>query len=510
MFELNTGKLKIAANYHVTEPIKNFKLRLKIIQQKSLLAELFESEGETRDTNFLVTEERIFNWQEKVFSAHEIKYYEDKKNCINDVHKEYHNRIVDDNIEGSRLFTYTENDSYYHDKNPVTKNGYKSILSLKNEAALPAMINKKPFNERYNKKVIDLSPTDSTIRTNHYLYQNKKIMYIMVDLTSKDQALTDQEYSEILLCTISYDEIGKILTVDPDFINNECYTIEATGISYDYWIEHVSDQPNDREIEIRNELLHHEIHENQLYRETQIFSEIQLPLENIFRLYLTLDICEAHGFAYNSLFLTYSINLPKYWSTNQRDCLSGRTQRCQMIDGRAHFSYVTEISLDFDLNCLINDSVSSSWPHLIITASSLDKWSRYRIEGYTSIPLPSSSGSYVFQLKTWRPVAGLINSLRRFFTGGTAELEDLIYCAIPREHDGKLLDKTQLNVVPSGTIEIRMNIIQQSKQFMKNRGPYKDVLNRLSAGTLMTSVDNVLEQFKAARERMLHARAMSS
>lgn len=85
-----------------------------------------------------------------------------------------------------------------------------------------------------------------------------------------------------------------------------------------------------------------------------------------------------------------------------------------------------------------------------------------------------------------------------------------MYCAIPREHDGKLLDKTQLNVVPSGTIEIRMNIMQQSKQFMKNRGPYKDVLNRLSAGTLMTSVDNVLEQFKAARERMLHARAMSS
>lgn len=124
--------------------------------------------------------------------------------------------------------------------------------------------------------------------------------------------------------------------------------------------------------------------------------------------------------------------------------------------------------------------------------------------------MPPTAGSHLFNLKTWRPVAGFVNSLRRFFTGGTAELEDFNYCGIPRDYDGSLLDKTQLKVVPSGTVEIRMNVTQQSRNFSKDRGSERDTLDRLSAGTLMSSVDNVLEQFKAARERMIQARAMNS
>lgn len=134
---------------------------------------------------------------------------------------------------------------------------------------------------------------------------------------------------------------------------------------------------------------------------------------------------------------------------------------------------------------------------------------RYRIEGYASVPLPPSPGRHSYELHTWRPVSGFVNSLRRFFTGGTAELEDVTYCGIPEAHEGRRLEKTRLKVVPSGIIKINLNVAHQSKMFTKNRGFRRDTVQRLSAGTLMNSLDNVLEQFKAARERMLQARAMN-
>lgn len=117
--------------------------------------------------------------------------------------------------------------------------------------------------------------------------------------------------------------------------------------------------------------------ENKIYRDAEIFPEIKLPALNILRVFLTLDFTEARDFAYDALFLTYFIDLPKFWSTNTPDRLSGRTQRCQMVNGRAHFSYVTEISLDFDLNSLDNDeNVRPCWPHLLVAAASLDWWTR--------------------------------------------------------------------------------------------------------------------------------------
>ncbi|XP_063982257.1 tectonic-like complex member MKS1 [Diachasmimorpha longicaudata] len=509
MFIRNPGRLKIAGNYRINQPIENFKLRVKIVQQTSLLSELFESECETRDSNFLETEERTFTWQEKVLSPFEVNFYKEEKNCIKDTHKKYRERIIKDDIKGSRLFTYTADDSYHRSATPTTKEGYKSYLSSKNETALPAMRNRKPFAKRYNKKIIESRPSTNTIRTNHYLYRNMKTMYIIADLTSKDEALGICEDSESLLCTITLDEAGKLLTVDPDF-SNECYTIDATGMSYDFWIEHISEGQTEDEKQMQRELLRHELNEKLLYKEAEMFSEINLPPPHVLRLYLTLDMTRARGFPYDALFLTYLIDLPKYWSTSEANKLSGRTQRCRMMNGIANFSFVTELTLDFDLNCLDDENVIPAWPQVLIAAASLDKWTRYRIEGYATQALSPTPGRYIYQLKTWRPVAGFINTLRRFFTGGIAELEDLTYCGIPRGENGPIVDKSQLKAVPGGFIDIEMNIVHQSRDFSKNRRISRDTLDRLSAGTLINTVDTVLEQFKAARERMIRARAMCS
>lgn len=95
------------------------------MQQRSPLAELLEeSEGETRDSNYLVEEDRIFGWQEKVFSPFEIDFYADEKNCLTDCQRDYHRRVRDDGEEDlrtGRLYSYTENDSYYFDKDLLTE-----------------------------------------------------------------------------------------------------------------------------------------------------------------------------------------------------------------------------------------------------------------------------------------------------------------------------------------------------------------------------------------------------
>ena len=64
---------------------------------------------------------------------------------------------------------------------------------------------------------------------------------------------------------------------------------------------------------------------------------------------------------------------------------------------------------------------------------------RYRTEGYAAIPLPVLPGLYKFNIPTWRPSGSIINSLRRFFTGGTYELEDITFCSIPKGHEDKIL-----------------------------------------------------------------------
>lgn len=133
---------------------------------------------------------------------------------------------------------------------------------------------------------------------------------------------------------------------------------------------------------------------------------------------------------------------------------------------------------------------------------------RYRTEGYGTLPIPVTPGTYKFTIPTWRAKGNIIDTLRRFFIGGSYELEDITYCGIPMTHEGKVLDKTNLNVVPSGDVKINMNVVHQSDTHMKN---YEiNDSDRLSTDALMNNVENVLEQFKAAKERMIQIRGMSS
>lgn len=224
--------------------------RIKIAQQRSLLADLFENEDDVDDTDYLEAEERTLSWQEKVLGPFEVLFYKDERNCTTELQKEYHRAILEDRIEPSRLYSYTNDDCHFVERDFLTTS-FTSALSRRNREALPALTNSKPFSERYNKAVVDDRPKSERTRANHYLYKDLEVMHVMVDLTPKDEEAS--VVNERLLCTVTYDKSAKNLIVDPDFSNEECYSVEGVGMVYDFWIWHASEKPSRDDLEQEEE-----------------------------------------------------------------------------------------------------------------------------------------------------------------------------------------------------------------------------------------------------------------
>ena len=127
--------------------------------------------------------------------------------------------------------------------------------------------------------------------------------------------------------------------------------------------------------------------------------------------------------------------------------------------------------------------------------------------------LPMSAGNYEnILVDTWRPVKnGPQTEMRRYFIGGTPELEDLAYCGTPASSSGEpILSRYGFKTVSSGTLKLRFGVIHQAKAFIGESKTDKfkrknNILDLLSSNTLFNTVQNVLEAFKHARERMAKA-----
>lgn len=120
-----------------------------------------------------------------------------------------------------------------------------------------------------------------------------------------------------------------------------------------------------------------EIKERLKHREAEIFHSFQLVSPNVYKFFIKLDILSAHDFFFDGLCISYYVDLPEHWSTSQIDRLYGRTQRCNLKNNSAYFSYATEISLDFQSTVMLDaNTVLLSWPRLLLSVTSLDSWFR--------------------------------------------------------------------------------------------------------------------------------------
>lgn len=115
------------------------------------------------------------------------------------------------------------------------------------------MQNRKPFRERYNKRVLDNKSIKARIRSSHYFYTERISMHVMADLSHRDEPATGGSAdSETLLCSVIYDKARKQLTINPDFtIDDERHysVTNGHGVKFNYWIEHVSAGPTLTELQ---------------------------------------------------------------------------------------------------------------------------------------------------------------------------------------------------------------------------------------------------------------------
>lgn len=87
------------------------------------------------------------------------------------------------------------------------------------------------------------------------------------------------------------------------------------------------------------------------------------------------------------------------------------------------------------------------WPKFYIQVVSSDTWGRRRTEGYGCVTLPSSAGTHMLKAACWRPLGNgaqeIIHSeLRRFFIGGSPELEDPTFVSVPNTFEVRYDDES--------------------------------------------------------------------
>ncbi|NWI16132.1 MKS1 protein, partial [Crypturellus soui] len=469
-------------------------------------------------------EEAVVAWQEKLFSQFEVDLYQNESACQTPLDRQYHQEILKLEKAGGRknyrIFTYTDHDRFTNleehcQKVTDSNDEVPSYLAQRMATVRRRRQDRRPIEgSSLKSKVITWEPSEEFIKNNHVINTPVQTMYIMGDLGPYGK-LGHREYEHVL-CTIKVDSNG-VITVKPDFTGTKgAYRIEVDGEKRELWmytIENASApvQPEDEEREQR--VFRDLYSRHKEYLSGLVGSEFEMPLPGALRLFVNGEIVSAQGYEYDNLYVHFFLELPKYWSSPALQQLSGVTQTCATKkvgrDNVAHFCYLFTLEMFFTQEDESEDSLPQ-WPVLYFEVLSLDFWQRYRVEGYGSLVLPASPGLHTFTIPTWRPVElGTVSELRRFFIGGSPELEDLTYIRIPTTFQGARLSRFGFRTKTTGTVTFRLHCLQQSKAFLETsalRQRMQSVLDRLGGLTQQSSVYNVLEAFRRARRRMQEAR----
>ncbi|KFO91837.1 Meckel syndrome type 1 protein, partial [Buceros rhinoceros silvestris] len=447
-------------------------------------------------------------------SQFEVDLYQSESACQTPLDRQYHQEILKLEKAGGRkncrIFTYTD-----HDRFTNLEEHCQKLTDSDHEA--PSYLAERMANVRRRRqdrrpieasslksKIITWEPSEEFIKNNHVINTPVQTMYIMGDLGPYGK-LGRREYEHVL-CSIKVDGNG-VITVKPDFTGTKgAYRIELDGERREVWkytIENVSVpvQPEEEE------------RERQLFRDLLVICSFLQTLPGTLRLVVNGEIVSAQGYEYDNLYVHFFVELPSQWSSPASQQLSGVTQTCATKavgwDNVAHFCYPFTLEMFFTQGDESEDSLPQ-WPVLYFEVLSLDSWQRYRVEGYGSLVLPASPGFHVLTIPTWRPVElGTVAELRRFFIGGSPELEDITYVRIPSTFKGERLSRLGFRTKTTGSVTFRLHCLQQSKAFLETstlRWRMQSVLDRLGGFSQQSSVYSVLEAFQRARRRMQEAR----
>ncbi|CAH8450126.1 unnamed protein product [Heterobilharzia americana] len=498
--------------YVITGPLRNLAIRVKLFHQQLKASEE------------LIDEEYVFHWQEKVFSPKERIFYRDVNNCTTETQLLYNkeiNAVSSSGFPTRRLFTYIHKDEKTMDKD-IFVNGIGSISYAEKRRS---KIQAKPEDLSSHLPSYELlleSPPDYIRNFNHLPTKMTQEMYIMADLSDSiiDNS-TDQSSlyvgDEVLLCRITIDSNG-LLHCKPDFTHgSDKHTIRRKQKgSYYFTLENISCQMSkmdkkrmeqlDKEIALRKY--------SELY--TMIGKQFEMPAEQSFRLFITGEILYGINFENSGLYVQYYLELPQNWKAYDHKLLCGSSQVASVkSNGNEEVSIFSQ-PIEFDLiyrseiNMDMTHGSFSIWPTLYFEILSLDFWTRSRTEGYGYTELPRVAGTHSIGVSCWRPVGeSVVEDLRRFFTGGTCQLEDPTFVKIPGSFESQNLVKYGFRTQSTGKLFLRLNCaIQSWSNLYKTMTEYPPMGDEKQKRIVLAHMDvsTIIKAYQKARTKLLETR----
>ncbi|XP_055529530.1 tectonic-like complex member Mks1 isoform X2 [Wyeomyia smithii] len=418
---------------------------------QSVEGDLFEEPSNS------VEEQMEITWQEKVFSKYEIDYYNIKDNCISELQKGYHhvirtNGLADKDING-KIFSYTSADDYAPDE----------------ELPDLAQINK-----------LHLKEVEAD-------FEN---MFIMADLDS-----------EVLVCSIKWNQQEKILLIYPDFncMKINPYYKEIQGDSrqmYHFGIENLSHKSNftrsQPAIELQNTLM------NKLAKLTLADdlskNNFSYPENRHLRFLIMLEILSALQFPYDNIFVRYSFILPV--ETKVLDGpLGGSTHSSKKTHGVWNFGHCHELLIDIPESKDVNEYVK-----IFFNVISIDSWKRERLLGnaYLNMHISPQIQAKTLQCIRIQNNEKYHDKLETYLVGGRRQVK-------LKEFYGQD-DKTVLNRYGScteqtGKLNIKYQIIQQHRpKVIETAGRSSRKHGKFYSNVI--TVEELLSSYHRARERL--------
>uniref|UniRef100_A0A3P8TXP5 MKS transition zone complex subunit 1 n=1 Tax=Amphiprion percula TaxID=161767 RepID=A0A3P8TXP5_AMPPE len=513
------------AVYRSRDAVKNLRIKVRIervtstaalsqhLQQQVLFQqdrgdielETLTSQGQTGDNE----EEVVVGWQEKLFSQYEMELFQNEAACQNPLDRQYHAEVKALNRtkgrRNHRIFTYTDHDRY---TSCLPLHQMQSGDLLTTTKSSPTFLAERMASVRHRRqerrttdcnipktKIINWEPTEEFVKNSHVVNNAMQTMHIMGDLGPTGRL--GQKENECLLITIKTDGSGTVI-VKPDFNKNkEPYRIVTDGDRREVWrltVENISTTMKPEEKD----------------REQNMYKD---PPAGILRYLMNGEIVSAKGFEYDNLYIHFFMELPNNWSSLPFQPLSGVTQTCRTKtlekENVALFSYPFNFEAFYMSEKESEESILQ-WPVLYFKVLSLDSWQRYRTEGYGYLLFPAMPGKHTVTCHTWRPLqTGTSSVLRRFFIGGSPELEDHSYVRIPGTFKGERLSRFGFCTETTGSVTFNLHCIQQARSFvdaamLKKRR--QKVFDQLGGFSQQGAVCNILEAFQRARRKMQEAR----
>jgi Meckel syndrome type 1 protein len=558
------------AVYHSNDPINNFRIRVKLerltsnalipsLQRLKIeedLSRLLSQDAKQpekskasktdtaqalKETERSEYEEVIIGWQHKLFSRFEFESYGKgigpestalEQKYYDDIQKMKANRK-----QPGRVFTYIEGDPHCFPKDldyfmTDSPNEEPSQLALglnnirKRRAVQPRF---KLSDEEYLPKtnIINRKPTPDDLRTNHLAALPHQTMYIMADLsdnidTGAAQLIhIPQRPNEHILCMIHVYSNGTIV-LEPDFNEGKmAYIVETGNLNndvYHYYLEHASIAINLEDLIKERKLFNEVCLRQQTHRAQLIGNDFDTVPPAVLKVNVFGEIVSGKNFEYDDLYVYYSLDLPENWYAESSQIFSGYTHtasstKSSKYDDIVYYSHPFEFELWYKPSPVSADHELPRMPKIYFQVASQDIWGRYRTEGYAYLDIPSVPGFYNQELSCWRPRGdSIFNELRRFFIGGSNELEDISYVAIPKQFESEKnnhpLSRFGFRTVTTGILNIHLNVVFQSQtiamEHAKQRGNY--AVHRYGFDAFMSNINAVIDAFQQAKKRALEVR----